>query len=124
MTGEELAARVTSARAALGDFRREGLDALASGPEPDWASWAHRLAAQLAWLWLVDALAVTLDAAQLETVLDALDDAVELRHGIGGRECADCDAHPAGLCEDHAADLGRADRYAATARQLRMEARR
>lgn len=47
MTGAELAARITAARAALGDFRCEGLGALAAGPGPDWASWAHRLGAGL-----------------------------------------------------------------------------
>jgi hypothetical protein len=67
---------------------------------------------------------IGLDAAQLDTVLDALDDAVEYRHSIGGRECGDCDVAPDGLCDGHATDLGKASRYAATARQLRQEAGR
>lgn len=63
---------------------------------------------------------VTLDAAQLGTVLDALDDATEYRLDSGA-QCAGCDATPDGLCEDHTDDLERGQRYAATARQLRME---
>lgn len=195
----ELAARLTAAGAVLGDFQREGLDALAPGPEPDWASWAHRLGAELRGLLdvlghaadadagtgrldairglggygptlreaLRDAIRyqqevqpdrrrvrgpgrlyrvaaetfglnlgsladdaagapqhVCLDAAQLDTVLDALDEAVAARHVSAGRECADCDMSPAGLCDGHSGDLERAGRYDATARQLRQEAGR
>jgi hypothetical protein len=36
--------------------------------------------------------------------------------------CPDCDEHPAGLCEDHAADLDRTDAYIALAGQLGIEA--
>lgn len=68
--------------------------------------------------------AVTLDEAQLGTVLDALDDAVEYRRERGGEPCMACEAEYGGLCYDHAADEGRYDRYAATARQLRQEAGR
>jgi hypothetical protein len=48
MTGAELAARITAARAISADFRREGLSyVLDGGPEPDWANWAYRLQAEL-----------------------------------------------------------------------------
>lgn len=44
----ELAARVTSASAALADFRREDFDyTRGGGPQPSWQGWALRLAAEL-----------------------------------------------------------------------------
>lgn len=67
---------------------------------------------------------VCLDAAQLGTVLDALDEASEGRHLRAGRDCGDCDIAPDGLCGDHADDLDRASRYDAIARHLRQEAGR
>jgi hypothetical protein len=117
VSGAELAARVTAARAALGDFRHEGLDALAAGPEPDWASWAHRLAAELRGLLDRPAAAAALDAAALSIMLAALDDAAVYREDRGGQACAGCDVHPDGLCEDRV-DLGRAADYRALAREL------
>jgi hypothetical protein len=57
---------------------------------------------------------------QLAILGQALADAIEYRQPAG--LCADCDDHPAGLCEPHAADLDRADDYAALARQLGTEA--
>jgi hypothetical protein len=39
----------------------------------------------------------------------ALADAVSHREPSGF--CADCETHPAGLCEDHAGDLDKADAY-------------
>jgi hypothetical protein len=69
--------------------------------------------------------AVVLDEAQLDVVLDALADAAEYRIAAGARGCLDCaSADGPGLCPDHDADLDRAQRYTATARQLRMEAGR
>ncbi len=47
MTGMELAARVTAASAALGDFRRERAAYLAGGRIPDYPSWVLRLADHL-----------------------------------------------------------------------------
>ena len=57
---------------------------------------------------------------QLAILGQALADAIEYRQPAG--LCADCDDHPAGLCTPHAADLDRADAYAALARQLGTEA--
>ena len=121
MSGAELAARITAARAALGDFRQAGLDALADPSpkwEPDWASWAHRLAAELRGLLDRPAAAAALDAAALSIVFGALDDAAAYREHRGGAECSRCDAHPAGLCEDHGEDMARAAGYRALAREL------
>jgi hypothetical protein len=67
---------------------------------------------------------VHLDEAQLDTVLAAFDEAAEHRADRGNSECAACRAEYGGLCYDHAGDLLKADRYAATARQLRQEAAR
>jgi len=61
-----------------------------------------------------------LNAAYRRVLAAALTDAVEYRQPTG--ICADCDTHPAGLCEPHAADLDRAEDYAALARQLGLEA--
>jgi hypothetical protein len=67
---------------------------------------------------------ICLDPAQLDTVLDGLDEAADGRQVSAARVCSDCEAHPAELCGDHADDLDRAGRYSATARQLRQEAGR
>ena len=65
------------------------------------------------------AAVASLHAAQLATLGQALADAIEYRQPSGA--CADCDSHPSGLCAPHAADLDRADDYAALARQLGVE---
>jgi hypothetical protein len=57
--------------------------------------------------------------AQLEILGQALADAITYRDPSGA--CADCDAHPAGLCKDHAADLDRTDAYLELAGQLGIE---
>jgi hypothetical protein len=49
----------------------------------------------------------------------ALADAVNFRDPSG--QCRDCDESPAGLWEDHAADLDKADAYLELARQLEIE---
>ena len=36
--------------------------------------------------------------------------------------CTDCEAHAAGLCEDHAGDLDLTDAYLALGRELAIEA--
>ena len=66
-----------------------------------------------------------LDAAQLDTVLDALADAAEYRYGHAGTVCGDCDSPDGpGLCPDHQRDLERRDGYIALSGQLRQEASR
>lgn len=65
------------------------------------------------------AVGLTLASAQLAVLGDALADAIEYRQPSGS--CADCDSHPAALCEPHAGDLDQADAYAALARQLGLE---
>jgi hypothetical protein len=62
--------------------------------------------------------AVTLDGDQAATVLDALDFAAEYRRYRASLTCAACNDHPAGLCEDHAIDLDRADEYDRVAGQI------
>ena len=52
----------------------------------------------------------------------ALADAINYRGPAGF--CADCDKHPAGLCEDHADDLDRTDLYLNVGRQLGIEVER
>lgn len=63
--------------------------------------------------------AVTLDPGQAATVLDALAFAAQCRRHRASLTCGACGQHPAELCEDHAADLDRADDYDATAAKLR-----
>jgi hypothetical protein len=63
--------------------------------------------------------AVTLDQDQAATVLDALDFAAEYRRYRASLTCEACAQHPAELCEDHAADLDRADDYDRLAGQIR-----
>jgi hypothetical protein len=65
---------------------------------------------------------VHLGLAELDVILDALDEAAEHRADRGNSECKACRAEYGGLCYDHAGDLIKADRYAAVARQLREEA--
>ncbi len=48
-----------------------------------------------------------------------LADAIFYREPSG--DCDDCDQHPAGLCEPHAADLDRCDDYLWLARELGVE---
>ena len=63
-----------------------------------------------------------LSPAGLGTLRAALADA--LAHREPGGYCRDCEAHPAGLCEDHPADLGKADAYRVLARGLGIEVER
>jgi hypothetical protein len=60
-----------------------------------------------------------LDNGQRELVGRALADAISYRTPEGF--CRDCETHPAGLCEDHAADLDLTDAYLALARELHVE---
>jgi hypothetical protein len=62
-----------------------------------------------------------ISADDLSAVLGhALADAIAYRDPAG--TCTYCDEHPAGLCEDHAADLDKTDAYLSLARQLGTEA--
>lgn len=63
-----------------------------------------------------------LTRAQLDVLGQALADAVA--HCTPGGYCADCEVHPAGLCEHHAGDLDRADAYVNLACELGIEAPR
>jgi hypothetical protein len=52
----------------------------------------------------------------------ALGDAADYREArAGDQHCADCEAHPAGFCDDHAADLDLHDAYVALAAELGLE---
>jgi len=118
----ELAARRTAAAAAVGDFRREerrGDRAF------DYEAWALRLASELA--SLLERLAderPALAPQQREVLGQILDDAIAYRESMLGGTCTGCEIHPAGLCQDHAADLDRTDAYIALGRQLGIEADR
>jgi hypothetical protein len=71
------------------------------------------------------AAGVTLDAAQLDRVLDALDDAATYRRRQVGESCADCDAAAdEGVCADHLDDFDLADAYDMVAGDLKREAGR
>lgn len=59
------------------------------------------------------------DDGQREVLGQALADALSYRSPDGF--CADCEVHPAGLCNDHAADLDLTDAYIALARELGIE---
>jgi hypothetical protein len=72
----------------------------------------------------VDAAAATIISRDLDTVLTALADAEHYRLYHGTAECADCEASADGLCDDHKADLDRADAYRALADQLADEENR
>ena len=63
--------------------------------------------------------AAALSEPQLKVLGHALADAVAHRDPSG--QCNGCDESPAGLCEDHAADLDKADAYLELARQLEIE---
>ena len=62
----------------------------------------------------------TLTGPQREVLASALSDAIE--HRTPGGDCTDCEAHPAGLCEDHGSDLDLTDAYLALGRELDIEA--
>jgi hypothetical protein len=63
--------------------------------------------------------AESLSAEHREILAQALADAIQFRDASGF--CPHCEAHPAGLCDDHAADLDLADAYLALARELGIE---
>jgi hypothetical protein len=131
MGAAELAARKTAAAAAvLADFHRESdayLDA--GGSVPDWSSYAFRLASELG--SVLDQLAAgpepaaTLTPQQREVIGQALADAADYREARGSDSfCADCEAHPAGICPDHTAELDRCDAYLELGRQLGVDVER
>jgi hypothetical protein len=62
--------------------------------------------------------AASLDDGQAATVLDALGFAAEYRRYRASLTCEACAQHPAELCEDHAADLDRAEEYDQLAGQI------
>ena len=70
----------------------------------------------------VDSLPAALDDGQREVLGQALADAGTHRDPSGF--CPACEAHPAGLCDDHAADLDLTDAYLALATELRLEVNR
>ncbi len=67
------------------------------------------------------AAAVALTASQSAAFRDMFADACSYRsEGVSG-PCADCDESPAGLCDDHAADLDKVGAYRDLARALGVE---
>lgn len=59
--------------------------------------------------------------ADAATVARALADAESYRRDGAEEQCADCEAAPAGACEDHLNDLDLADAYADLGRQLQQD---
>jgi hypothetical protein len=59
---------------------------------------------------------------QREVLAQVLADAIEYRDlRVNSGHCADCEDHPADLCDDHAADLNLTDAYLALAAELGIE---
>jgi hypothetical protein len=79
--------------------------------------WIGRLRTALAELAAV-ASPGGMDTGQREVVGQALADAIASR---STEPCVDCVEHPAGLCNDHAADLDLTDAYIALGRELGIE---
>jgi hypothetical protein len=86
------------------------------------ANWEPQACAVVAGLITRAAVGAGLTAGRREVLGQALADAIEYR--TPGADCPDCDAHPAGLCYDHAADLDRTDAYLELGRQLGIEGER
>ncbi len=63
--------------------------------------------------------AALLGEAQRELLGEVFADALEQR--MPDAWCADCEMHPAGLCEAHGVDLDKTDAYLALAAQLGIE---
>jgi len=63
-----------------------------------------------------------LSPAGAATLGQALGDAIAYRDPAG--DCTGCEAHPAGLCQDHAEDLDKADAYIELAGALGIEVER
>ena len=63
-----------------------------------------------------------LDDGQREVLGQALADAIACR--TPDSFCTCCEDHPAGLCDDHAADLDLTDAYLALGRELGIEVAR
>lgn len=103
--------RVTAARQYLDAVRRHKVTARPHGALVREAAELRRQLGQV--LDAVDCAPV-LTAADLDTLLRALADAVAYRDPAGWG-CQDCEASPAGLCPDHAADLDCTDAYLALA---------
>ena len=70
---------------------------------------------------LVERAAVALTDAQREALRLALADAFAHREGKSYVRCADCDASPVSLCDEHAADFDRIESYATLAREQAIE---
>jgi hypothetical protein len=56
-----------------------------------------------------------------DTLRQALMDAIDFRADVAGSQCKDCDAHPAGLCEDHTTDVVLFEAYRQLAADLGIE---
>ncbi len=109
--------RVTSARQALAEpGPRHDVLLPASVLTRMFYELRRQLAAVLA---VIDGQPPALAAEQLGVLRQALGDAIARREPAGF--CIDCDAHPAGLCCDHAEDLDWCDAYGELASALGVE---
>jgi hypothetical protein len=84
-----------------------------------WPLWVARLAIALGTLLDQAGAVAAISGEQREIHGQALADALEYR--TPSADCEDCDAHPAGLCNDHVADLDLTDAYVALGRELGIE---
>lgn len=109
--------RVSQAREYLDDTRRRKVTELPPSLLVRECAELRRLLGQV--LDVAAGHAGILDQDQAATALDALEVAAEYRRYRASLTCEACAQHPAGLCEDHAADLDRAGESDRVARQIR-----
>ena len=111
--------RVVAARQALAE-----LPDASDNEEPYF--WIGRLKTAMQQLLEVAAPAPAgLSREQREVLAAGLADAADFREGrASDSSCADCEAHPAGLCDDHSADLDLHDAYVQLAAELGLEPER
>jgi hypothetical protein len=111
--------RVANAREYLGYARKISVADL---PHSALMRMAAELRRQLGQVLDVVDVRPAIGDGQREVLGQALADAIQFRDP--GGFCAGCEGSPAGLCDDHAADLDLTDAYLALARELGIEVQR
>ncbi len=130
----ELAARLTVARSAAGDFERETAAFAAGGPSPDYPVWAYRLDGALRGVFGTAGHgarserpdspasgAPMLTPRDRRSILAALDHTAAFLTERAATYCLDCAESPAGLCDYHADDLDQASACRALADRLKED---
>ena len=113
MTGDQ---RVTAAREYLDGARKRKVAELPPSLLIRECAELRRALGQV--LDVIGDQAAAFTTAEAATVLDALAVAAEYRRYRASLTCEVCATHPAELCEDHQADLDRADEYGELAAQI------